>query len=159
MKTRFSAFLAATLLALTAAVAVAPVSAQESASAAASAAAPAPAPAADAAPAPAAPADAGAPAAPAAAKEMVDNPYGLDALWKTGDFVAKGTLIIMVIMSMGSWYILITKIIDQVKLSGQATDARSKFWKAASVQAGAASLKEGSPFRFIADSGIKATEH
>ncbi|MFZ6680828.1 MotA/TolQ/ExbB proton channel family protein [Undibacterium sp. Tian12W] len=149
MKTRFSAFLAATLLALTAAVAVAPVSAQESASAAASAAAPAPA----------APADAGAPAAPAAAKEMVDNPYGLDALWKTGDFVAKGTLIIMVIMSMGSWYILITKIIDQVKLSGQATDARSKFWKAASVQAGAASLKEGSPFRFIADSGIKATEH
>ncbi|BBB59349.1 biopolymer transporter ExbB [Undibacterium sp. KW1] len=155
MKTRFSAFLAATLLALTAAVAVAPVSAQESASAAASA----PAPAADAAPAPAAPADAGAPAAPAAAKEMVENPYGLDALWKTGDFVAKGTLIIMVIMSMGSWYILITKIIDQVKLSGQATDARSKFWKAASVQAGAASLKEGSPFRFIADSGIKATEH
>ena len=159
MKTRFSAFLAATLLALTAAVAVAPVSAQESASAAASAAASAPAPAADAAPAPAAPADAGAPAAPAAAKEMVENPYGLDALWKTGDFVAKGTLIIMVIMSMGSWYILITKIIDQVKLSGQATDARSKFWKAASVQAGAASLKEGSPFRFIADSGIKATEH
>ena len=159
MKTRFSAFLAATLLALTAAVAVAPVSAQESASAAASAAVSAPAPAADAAPAPAAPADAGAPAAPAAAKEMVENPYGLDALWKTGDFVAKGTLIIMVIMSMGSWYILITKIIDQVKLSGQATDARSKFWKAASVQAGAASLKEGSPFRFIADSGIKATEH
>lgn len=157
MKTRFSAFLAATLLALTAAVAVAPVSAQESASAAASAAAPAPAPAAEA-PAPA-PADAGAPAAPAAAKEMVENPYGLDALWKTGDFVAKGTLIIMVIMSMGSWYILITKIIDQVKLSGQASDARSKFWKAASVQAGAASLKEGSPFRFIADSGIKATEH
>ncbi|WP_230407639.1 MotA/TolQ/ExbB proton channel family protein, partial [Undibacterium rivi] len=83
---------------------------------------------------------------------------GLDALWKTGDFVAKGTLIIMVIMSMGSWYILITKIIDQVKLSGQAKEA-AKFWKAASVQAGSAALKEGSPFRFIADSGIKATEH
>ena len=156
MKTRFSAFLAATLLAMTAAVAVAPVSAQESASAAAAPAASAPAAEAPAAPA----ADAGAPAAAAApAKEIVDNPYGLDALWKTGDFVAKGTLIIMVIMSMGSWYILITKIIDQIKLSGQASDARSKFWKAASVQAGASSLKEGSPFRFIADSGIKATEH
>ena len=154
MKTRFSAFLAATLLAMTAAVA--PVSAQESASAAAAPAASAPAAEAPAAPA----ADAGAPAAAAApAKEIVDNPYGLDALWKTGDFVAKGTLIIMVIMSMGSWYILITKIIDQIKLSGQASDARSKFWKAASVQAGASSLKEGSPFRFIADSGIKATEH
>lgn len=154
MKTRFSAFLAAALLALTAAVAVAPASAQE-ASAAASAAPAASAPAADAAAPAAAPAG---DIAAAPAKEVIENPYGLDALWKTGDFVAKGTLIIMVIMSMGSWYILITKIIDQVKLSGQAKEA-SKFWKAASVQAGSAALKEGSPFRFIADSGIKATEH
>lgn len=153
MKTRFTAILAAALLALTAAVT--PVSAQESASATAAPAASATAPA--------APADAAA-AAPAAsaeagpAKEVIENPYGLDALWKTGDFVSKGTLIIMVIMSMGSWYILITKTLDQLKLSGQAKDA-AKFWKAASVQAGAASLKEGSPFRYLADTGIKASEH
>ena len=156
MKSRFSTFLATALLALSATV-VAPVFADEAASApaapAASATAPAAAPADAAAPA-AAPADAAAPT-----KEVIENPYGLDALWKTGDFIAKGTLIIMAIMSMGSWYILITKIIDQVKLSGQATDARTKFWKAASVQAASATLKEGSPFRFIADSGIKATEH
>jgi len=156
MKSRFSTFLATAVLALSATV-VAPVFADEAASApaapAASATAPAAAPADAAAPA-AAPADAAAPT-----KEVIENPYGLDALWKTGDFIAKGTLIIMAIMSMGSWYILITKIIDQVKLSGQATDARTKFWKAASVQAASATLKEGSPFRFIADSGIKATEH
>jgi len=155
MKSRFSTFLATALLALSATV-VAPVFADEAASAPAAPAASATAPA-------AAPADAAAPAAaPADAaptKEVIENPYGLDALWKTGDFIAKGTLIIMAIMSMGSWYILITKIIDQVKLSGQATDARTKFWKAASVQAASATLKEGSPFRFIADSGIKATEH
>ncbi|MFZ6864825.1 MotA/TolQ/ExbB proton channel family protein [Undibacterium sp. Ji67W] len=155
MKSRFSTFLATALLALSATV-VAPVFADEAASAPAAAApaASATAPAADAAAPAAAPADAAAPT-----KEVIENPYGLDALWKTGDFIAKGTLVIMAIMSMGSWYILITKIIDQVKLSGQATDARTKFWKAASVQAGSATLKEGSPFRFIADSGIKATEH
>ncbi|MBC3937243.1 MotA/TolQ/ExbB proton channel family protein, partial [Undibacterium sp. CY7W] len=152
MKTRFSAFLAAAVLALTAAVA-APAFAEEASATAASAAPATSAPAADA----AAPAAAPAAAEAGPAKEVIENPYGLDALWKTGDFVAKGTLIIMVIMSMGSWYILITKIVDQIKLSGQATDARAKFWKSASVQAGAASLKEGSPFRFIADSGIKAT--
>jgi biopolymer transport protein ExbB len=154
MKNRFSAFLAAAVLALTAAVA-APVMAQEQASAAA------PATSAQAsAAAPAASVPAAAPAAEGgAAKEVIENPYGLDALWKTGDFVAKGTLIIMVIMSMGSWYILITKTIDQVKLSGQAGEARSKFWKAASVQAGVSSLKDGSPFRFIAESGVKASEH
>ena len=154
MKNRFSAFLAAAVLALTAAVA-APVMAQEQASAAA------PATSAQAsAAAPAASVPAAAPAAEGgAAKEVIENPYGLDALWKTGDFVAKGTLIIMIIMSMGSWYILITKTIDQVKLSGQAGEARSKFWKAASVQAGVNSLKDGSPFRFIAESGVKASEH
>ena len=32
------------------------------------------------------------------AKESVANPYGLDALWAQGDFVSRGTLIIMVIM-------------------------------------------------------------
>ncbi|MET3124600.1 hypothetical protein AAKU67_004217, partial [Oxalobacteraceae bacterium GrIS 2.11] len=72
-------------------------------------------PAAAAAPAAAAPADATAApatAGPAETKETVDNPYGLEAVWH-GDFISKGTLIILSIMSMGSWYILITKLIDQ----------------------------------------------
>lgn len=34
------------------------------------------------------------------AKEEVANPYGLSALWTQGDFVARGTLIIMIIMSI-----------------------------------------------------------
>ncbi|MES2072535.1 MAG: MotA/TolQ/ExbB proton channel family protein [Pseudomonadota bacterium] len=125
-------------------------------SAAAEASSPAAAPAAEASAPAGAPTDV---AAPVAAKETVDNPYGLDALWKGGDFVAKSTLIILAIMSMGSWYILITKFIDSLKMSGQAKDAKSKFWKAASVQAGVTSLKEGSPFRFIAESATKASEH
>jgi biopolymer transport protein ExbB len=70
------------------------------------------APAAEAAPAPAAPAPAAA-AKPAVSEEAIDNPYGLEALWKQGDFVAKGTLIIMIIMSMGSWYIIFTKLFEQ----------------------------------------------
>src|SRR5574341_1024482 len=51
---------------------------------------------------PAAIAPAAVPAKPANGKaaEVVDNPYGLEALWKAGDFIAKGVLIIMVIMSM-----------------------------------------------------------
>ena len=58
-------------------------------------------------------ADVAAPAKPAVSEEAVDNPYGLKALWGQGDFVAKGTLIIMVIMSMGSWYIIFTKLFEQ----------------------------------------------
>lgn len=167
--TRLSAFLAAVLLSVTAASALvsAPAFAQTPATdAAAPAATDAAAPAVDpaAAPAPdaaAAPADAGAPAAaPGTEKtEEVYNPYGLQAMWEHGDFVNKGTLIILSLMSIGSWYIIITKLIDQQKVMNQAKDMKAKFWKAPSIVAGSATLKEGSPFRFIAETGTKATQH
>jgi len=32
-----------------------------------------------------------------------DNPYGLAALWAQGDLISRLTLIILVLMSMGSW--------------------------------------------------------
>jgi biopolymer transport protein ExbB len=114
-------------------------------------------------PAPAAAAPAKAPTPPAGAgepaKETIENPYGLEALWKQGDFVSKGTLIILVIMSMGSWYIMFVKVYEQMKLFKQAKEVQAKFWSAGSVQEGVGHLKEGSPFRYIAESGIKSTTH
>jgi biopolymer transport protein ExbB len=98
-------------------------------------------------------------AAPTVAKETIDNPYGLEALWKQGDWVAKGTLIIMIIMSMGSWYIIFTKLFEQSKLMKSAKAAGESFWNAGSIKKGADSLEEGSAFRFIAETGLKASEH
>jgi biopolymer transport protein ExbB len=106
-------------------------------------------------PAPAAP-------APAATKatELVENPYGLQALWAGGDFVSKGTIAILVIMSMGSWYIIVTKVYEQSKMGRQARQAEKKFWTAPSVRQGTDALKPGSPYRFIAESGLEAsTKH
>jgi biopolymer transport protein ExbB len=122
-------------------------------------------PAAPAAPAATAPAPTPAPvaatAAPAAgatkAMEVVDNPYGLEALWKGGDIVAKVTLAILALMSMGSWYIIITKVYEQFRMGAQARAADKSFWNAPSVRQGAEKLKEGSPYRFIAESGLEAT--
>ena len=155
--TRLSAVLAAVLFSVTAATALvsAPAFAQDQASAAASA--PAAAPAADAAAAPAAPAADAAPAAKGG-KEEVDNPYGFSAVWEAG-FVSRGTLIILSLMSMGSWYIIITKLIDQMKIFKQSKETNQKFWKAPSIAAGSAQLTDGSPFRFIAETGTKATQH
>jgi biopolymer transport protein ExbB len=98
------------------------------------------------------------PVAPVA-KKVVANPYGFQALWEGGDLVTRGTLIILVIMSMGSWYIIVTKLFEQFRMSGQAQDTAKKFWSAGSIQDGLEALKPGSPFRFIAQSGLKATEH
>ena len=88
--------------------------------------------------------------------ETLDNPYGLDALWEQGDFVAKGTLVIMLIMSIGTWYVGIVKLLEQSKLMRQLREAKESFWTAASVEAGASALGEDSAVRFIAESGLKA---
>lgn len=161
--TRLSAVLAAVLFSVTAASAL--VSAPAFADAPAGAAAPAASAPADAAGASAAPAaDAAAPAggaAPAAegTHEKVENPYGPAKMWAEGDFVNKGTIIILSLMSIGSWYIIITKLLDQAKVMRQSKETNQKFWKAPSIAAGSAQLKDGSPFRFIAETGTKATQH
>lgn len=115
------------------------------------------APAAEAAAPAATPAPAAAPGA--VTKESVANPYGLEALWAQGDFVAKGTLIIMIIMSMGSWYIIFTKLWEQQKLFKAADSVGEGFWKAGTIAKGAQTLDEGSAFRYIAEQGLKADEH
>ncbi|HXZ49252.1 MAG TPA: MotA/TolQ/ExbB proton channel family protein [Usitatibacter sp.] len=150
---RLPALLAAALIGL-AAWAAAPLAlAQASDQPAAPAAQPA------ATPAPAAAAPAPQPPPPAADKEVVENPYGLEALWKGGDFVSRGTLIILVIMSMGSWYIMFVKVFEQAKIFRQARTVQSSFWAAGSVNEGAGKLKDGTAYRYIADSGIKANQH
>ena len=92
-------------------------------------------------------------------REAVDNPYGLAALWAQGDFVSRFVLILLALMSMGSWYIMITKLYESMKLSREAKRARKGFFKALTLNEAVKSLKAGSAFRFIAESGIEAGAH
>ncbi len=137
------------------------VFAQDAAAPAPAADAAAPAPAADPNAAPAA--DPAAPAAPAAAnnstQEEVKNPYGLDNLWASGDFLSHATIIILSIMAIGTWYILIMRLVDQTILLRQAATAQKSFWAAGSLKEGLAKLEANSAFRTIVDDGLKATEH
>jgi biopolymer transport protein ExbB len=147
MTSRISGLFAA--LAFAATLAITPAHAQDNAASA---------PAADASAPAAAVADAGA-AAPAAAETEKENPYGLMAMVKHGDAVSKGVLTLLVLMSMGSWYILITKLWDGSKLAAEAKDARATFFKKANLQDGLKGLKETGAFRYIAGSAIEASEH
>lgn len=106
-----------------------------------------------------APAATPAPAAKAAAKttELVDNPYGLQALLKGSDIVARVTLFILFVMSAGSWYYIITKVYEQSKMGRHARVAEKTFWSADSVQKGAEGLKKNSPYRYLAETGLEAT--
>ncbi len=93
------------------------------------------------------------------AKATVDNPYGLDALWKGGDFVAKGTLLILVVMSIGSWYVIVTKLYEQQKLGRHARKANETFWTSGSLPQAVESLEQGSAYHYLAKTGVEATEH
>ena len=93
------------------------------------------------------------------AKEAIENPYGLEALWTQGDFVARGTLIAMVIMSVGTWYIMFTKYYEQYRILSAAKEAADKFWTSKKLSDGAKSLRADSPFRFVAENGMKSIEH
>ena len=86
------------------------------------------------------------------------NPYGIDALWTQSDGVAKAVLLILVLMSAASWYVIVTKLLQQWKLNRQAKAAARDFWNAGTVKAGAEALDEKSLFRYIAESSLEATQ-
>jgi biopolymer transport protein ExbB len=89
--------------------------------------------------------------APAAA-----NPYGLGALWAQGDPVARGTIVVLALMSLASWYVLVTKLIAQGRMGSQGRAANQSFWQADTVRKGAEALQKASPYRFIAESALEA---
>jgi biopolymer transport protein ExbB len=165
--------IAAAIVFMTGLGAVAPASAQNAP--AAQPAAPADQNAAPAAPAPDANAAAPAPdananqAAPApdaaassdAAKQVAaadqSTPYGLGHIWETGSIVSRGILIILAVMSLGTWYIFFTKWIDQQRILGQVKTVEKKFWTSATLNEGIDKLPKSSMFRGIAEAGVNAS--
>jgi len=90
----------------------------------------------------------------------VENPYGLQALWAQGDFIAKGVLILLALMSAYSWFIIFTKWWEQRRLLKQAAEADKNFWGADNIQNGVGKLTgKGNIFKAIASEAIDAAQH
>ena len=89
----------------------------------------------------------------------VNNPYGLTGMWNSGDIVARGVIILLLLMSLFSWYIILTKLWDQRRLKQSARAAEKQFWSAPSVKDGVERLKKGDNFRAIAEDGLRAVSH
>ncbi|ALV07777.1 MotA/TolQ/ExbB proton channel family protein [Roseateles depolymerans] len=155
MISRLSALFAAVACAATLAVSPLAAQAQDAASAAASGAEMTAAPAADT----AAPAAAPEAAAPAPHTEKVDNPYSLGNIVAHGNIVDQIVLGILFIMSLGSWYILFTKLWDTSKIAREAKEVRATFFKKASLAEGIKGLSETGAFRYIAQTGVEASDH
>jgi biopolymer transport protein ExbB len=94
-------------------------------------------------------------AAPGAAPQ---NKFGFVEALEQGGFIAYATVVILGIMSFGSFYILITKWIDQSKIMRQGRDLRASFWRAPNLRDGAAKLEKNSAWRQVVDDGLAAEE-
>jgi biopolymer transport protein ExbB len=88
-----------------------------------------------------------------------DNPYGLTALWHDGGPIAQATLIILLIMSAVSWYIIFSKLWDQRRLRKGAKVVEKQFWSSGSLKEAVDRLPKDSDFRAVAEDGLRASAH
>jgi biopolymer transport protein ExbB len=94
----------------------------------------------------------------AAANAAPQNKFGFAEALEQGGFIAYATVVILGIMSFGSFFILLTKWLEQSKLLRQYNDLKSSFWRAGSLKEGAAKLEKNSAWRQIVDDGLAAED-
>ncbi len=91
---------------------------------------------------------------------VVENPYGIQQLIVNGSIVQRSILAILLIMSLLTWFIMITKFFDQRKQRQQAMEAEKEFWNSTSLTDAIGKLKGGAnPFRALAETGKQAYEY
>ena len=91
--------------------------------------------------------------------EAAENPYGLLAALQQGGVIAWSVFLLLVFMSLYSWFIIITKYLDQRKILAEASELEKKFWASSDLKTGASKLDKNSPFRQIVDDGLRAADH
>ncbi len=92
----------------------------------------------------------------AAGGEAPANQFGFMEAMNQGGFIAWAIFGVLVIMSVGSFYILITKLLEQNKILKQYNAVRSSFWRANSLSEGASKLEKNSAWRQLADDALAA---
>ncbi|MBU0555719.1 MAG: MotA/TolQ/ExbB proton channel family protein [Alphaproteobacteria bacterium] len=93
-----------------------------------------------------------------AAAAPAENPYGLMEALEQGGVIAYATFLILVGMSVFSFFILFSKLIEQQKVINQAKKVRATFWRSATLKEGSAKLEKNSAYKQLVDDGIMAQE-
>jgi biopolymer transport protein ExbB len=96
--------------------------------------------------------------AAAAAEAAPENKFGFVEAMREGGPVAWTILAVLVIMSVGSFYVLFTKLFEQNKIFKQYKTVQTSFWRAATLREGAAKLEKDGAWRQLADDAVKAQD-
>ncbi len=90
---------------------------------------------------------------------MEVSPYGLESLWAQGDFVTKGVAVLLLAMSIASWYVIFTKAFQLLRFRKASAAAGHQFWDTTSLPEGVATLGHDNPFAEVAKAGVTAMSH
>jgi biopolymer transport protein ExbB len=94
-----------------------------------------------------------------AANTTATNAYGPMGLITNHDPLSHGVLALLIVMSFISWYIILTKLWDQHKLSSSYKAVEKTFWTSPSLKDGVERLKKNDPYRAIVEEGLRAAAH
>jgi biopolymer transport protein ExbB len=87
-----------------------------------------------------------------------ENPYGLMQALEEGGPISWSVFIILVIMSLGTFYILFTKLMQQQKIMSQGRKVRASFWNSPNLRDASTKLEAKSAYRSIVDDALVAQE-
>lgn len=90
---------------------------------------------------------------------MQASPYGLEALWTQGDFVIKSVAVLLVAMSISSWYVILSKALQIFRFQRAANAAGHQFWDTTNLPEGIATLGTENPFADVAQAGVVSMRH
>jgi biopolymer transport protein ExbB len=96
--------------------------------------------------------------AAAAAAPAGDNPYGLLQALQEGGLISWTVFIILVAMSVFSFYILFTKLLQQQKIMSQANKVRASFWNSPNLREASTKLEQRSAYRAIVEDALLAQD-
>ena len=94
----------------------------------------------------------------AAAAPAGENPYGLLQALEEGGLISWAVFIILVGMSIFSFYILFTKLLQQQKIINQGKKVRASFWNAPNLRDASGKLDQKSAYRAIVEDALIAQD-
>lgn len=91
----------------------------------------------------------------------MNSPYGISSIWLQGDAIIKTVAIMLLLMSIASWFVIVLRTWGLVRLR-KPNRALADFWHSQSFAAGLDILgndRSENPYRHLAEEGQSALDH
>lgn len=96
--------------------------------------------------------------AAAAGAADTENKYGFVAAMREGGPVTWATFTVLLLMFIGSLYILFTKLFEQNRVMKQGREVQQSFWRHNSLNDGMNKLERDSAYRQVVEDGLRAQQ-